>query len=91
MSSEPFSGYKIKYGVRAKHLPLMNKTTEGLQGACEVGYGGDNKQSYRFRTKHSFLVNNCKHDSNKRNIEVMLQTEEEASEVLHLEHSFIWC
>jgi hypothetical protein len=30
MSSELFSGYKMKYGVRVKHFPLMNKTTEGL-------------------------------------------------------------
>ena len=29
----------------------------------------DNKQAYRCRTKHSILVNKCKHDSGKRNIE----------------------
>jgi len=30
MSSKPFSGYKMKYGVGTKHFPLMNKTTKGL-------------------------------------------------------------
>jgi len=28
--NKAFSEYKMKYGVRAKHFPLMNKTTEGL-------------------------------------------------------------
>ena len=54
MSSKPFYGYKIKYGVRAKHFPLMNKITEGLKARVKLGmetitsrHIDDNKQAYR--------------------------------------------